>query len=94
MIPYMVGKLAPNSSHFTRGLVKSVPGRSYFRAVPFQNGEKIIISPPRLIVELVSQGVGRTRRTRCSYFVIISFFRKTFVISAHKFSSIVNLGIP
>ena len=33
MIPYMVGKLAPNSSHFTRGLVKCVPGRGYFRAV-------------------------------------------------------------
>ena len=33
MIPYMVGKLAPNSSHLTRGLVKYVPGRGYFCAV-------------------------------------------------------------
>ena len=40
MIPYMVGKLAPNSSYLTRGLVKFVPGRSYFRAVPYQNGDK------------------------------------------------------
>ena len=46
MIPYMIGKLAPNSSHFTRGLVKYIPGRSYFRAVPSQNGDKFVTSPP------------------------------------------------
>ena len=41
MIPYMVGKLAPNSTHFTRRLVKYVPGREFFRAVPFPNGNKL-----------------------------------------------------
>ena len=46
MIPYMIGKLTPNSSHLTRALVKYVPGRGYFRAVPFQNGEKNVTSPP------------------------------------------------
>ena len=46
MIPYMVGKLAPNSSHLTRGLVKSVPGRGYFRTVLSQNGDKYVTSPP------------------------------------------------
>ena len=46
MIPYMVGKLAPNSSHLTRGLVKYVPGRGYFRAVSSQNGDKFVTSPP------------------------------------------------
>ena len=46
MIPYMVGKLAPNSSHLTRGLVKYVPGRGHFRAVPSRNGDKFVISPP------------------------------------------------
>ena len=46
MIPYMVSKLAPNSSHLTWGLVKYVPGRSYFRAVPTQNGDKYVTSPP------------------------------------------------
>ena len=46
MIPYMVGKLAPNLSHLTRGLVRYVPGRDYFCAVPFQNGEKIVTPPP------------------------------------------------
>ena len=46
MIPYMVGKFAPNSSHLTRELVKYVPGRIYFRAVPSQNGDKIVTSPP------------------------------------------------
>ena len=40
MIPYMVGKRAPNSTHFTRGLVKYVPGRGYSSAVPYQNGDK------------------------------------------------------
>ena len=46
MIPYMVGKLATNSSHLTRGLVKYVPGRSYFRAVFSQSGDKFVTSPP------------------------------------------------
>ena len=54
MIPYMVGKHAPNSLHLTRGLVKSVPGRSYFRAVPSQNGDKYVTFPPPPIVELVT----------------------------------------
>ena len=53
MIPYMVGKLAPNLSHLTRGLVKYVPGRGYFRAVPSQNGDKDVASPSPPIVELV-----------------------------------------
>ena len=46
MIPYMGGKLAPNSSHLTRGLVKYVRGRGYFRAVSSQNGDKCVTSPP------------------------------------------------
>ena len=46
MIPYMVGKLAPSLIHFTRGLVKEVPGRGSFRAVPSQNGDKFVTSPP------------------------------------------------
>ena len=49
----MVGKLASNSSHLTRGLVKYIPGRGYFRAVPSQNGDKYITSPSPPIVELV-----------------------------------------
>ena len=46
MIPYMVGKLAPNSSHLTRGLVNYVPGRRCIRAIPSQNGDKFVTSPP------------------------------------------------
>ena len=46
MIPYIVSKLAPNSIYFPRGLIKQVPGRGYFRAVPFQNGDKFVTSPP------------------------------------------------
>ena len=46
MTPYMVGKLPPSSSHLTSGLVKYVPGRGYSRAVPSQNGDKYVISPP------------------------------------------------
>ena len=49
MIPHMVGKLALNSSHLTRGLVKYVPGR-YFRTVPSQDGDKYVTSPPPPIV--------------------------------------------
>ena len=54
MIPYMVRKLAPNSSLLTRGLVKSVSGRGYFRAVPSQNGDKYVTYSPSPIVELVA----------------------------------------
>ena len=46
MIPYMVGKLAPNLSHLTKRLVKYVSGRGHFRAVPSKNGDKIVTSPP------------------------------------------------
>ena len=53
MIPYMVGKIAPSSSHLTRGLVKYVSSRGYFRAVPSQNGDKYVTSPPPQIVEFV-----------------------------------------
>ena len=53
MIPYMVGKHAPNLSNLTRGLVKYVPGRGYFRAVSSQNVDKYVTSPPAPIVELV-----------------------------------------
>ena len=57
MIPYMLDKLVPNSSHLTRGFVKYVPGRGYFRAVPSQNWDKHVTSlPPPPIVELVLLG--------------------------------------
>ena len=53
MIPYMVGKLASNSTHSTRVLIEYVPGRGYFRAVSSQNGDKFVTSPPPPIVERV-----------------------------------------
>ena len=46
MIPYMVGKLAPSSSHLSRELVECVPGRGSFHAVSSQNGDKFVTSPP------------------------------------------------
>ena len=55
MIPYKVGKLAPNSTHSTSGLVKYVPDRGYFRAIPSQTEEKFVTSPPPSIVERFSQ---------------------------------------
>ena len=45
MIPYMVGKLVPNSTHSIKGLVKYVPGRGYFCDVPSQNGDKFVTPP-------------------------------------------------
>ena len=53
MIPYMVGKLAPNATHSTRGLVKYVPCRGYVRAVPSQYGDNFFTSPPPPTVERV-----------------------------------------
>ena len=73
MIPYMVGKLAPNSSHLTRGLVKYVPGRGYFCAVSSQNGDRFVTPP--IVERVYSRGVV-TRGFRASYvpaFNILSF---------------------
>ena len=53
---YMVGKLAPSSTHFTRGLVKYVPGRDYFRAVPSIDGDKFATSPTRPNIERLTRG--------------------------------------
>ena len=53
MTPYMFSKLGPNPTHSTRGLVKYVPGRGYFRAVPSQNGDKFVTSPTPSIGERV-----------------------------------------
>ena len=46
MIPYIFGKLAPNSIYSIWGLVRYVPGRGYFRAVSSQNGDKFVTPPP------------------------------------------------
>ena len=41
MIPYMLGKLAPNSTHSIKGFVEYIPGRDFFRVVLLQNGNKM-----------------------------------------------------
>ena len=46
MIPYMTGKLAPNSTHSIKRLVKYVLGRGHFRTVPSQNGDNFFTSAP------------------------------------------------
>ena len=77
MIPYMVGKFAPNLSHLTRGLVKYVPGRGHFRAVPSQIGDKYVTSPPPPpIVELVdlvctANRLSLTFSTRLALFLFL-----------------------
>ena len=51
MFLYIIGKHAPNLTHFTRGLVKYVSGRGYFRPVSSQKGSKFATSPTPPIVE-------------------------------------------
>ena len=46
MISYMVGKVASNLTHFTRSLVKSVPGRDIFVTSPPKLGGKKGHPPP------------------------------------------------
>ena len=53
-VPYMVGKLAPDATHFTRGLVKYIPGRGYFRAVHPKTGINLLHVRPSPIVERVA----------------------------------------
>ena len=61
MIPYMVGKLAPNSTHFTRVLVKEVSGGVYLRAAPPpKRGQNCDIPPPPIVERLYdTMGVVR-----------------------------------
>ena len=66
MIPYVVGNLPPNSSRLTRGLVKYVPGRGYFRAVPSQNGDNFVTSPPPPNVERFKPTITYTSTHNCS----------------------------
>ena len=53
MFHYMVGQLAPNSSHSTRGLVKCVPGKSIFRAILSPKGDKFRTRATRMIYYVV-----------------------------------------
>ena len=69
MIPYMVGKLAPNLSHLTRGLVRYVPGRGYFRALSSQNGDQYVTSRP-------PQSLNRS--FLASFVLLLYFFSRTF----------------
>ena len=50
MIPYVVGKLAPNSSHLTRGLVKFVPVGTIFVPFPPKTGTNMLHPLPPPIV--------------------------------------------
>ena len=43
----------PEFIAFEKGVGQICPGRGYFRAVPSQNGDKYVTSPPPTIVELV-----------------------------------------
>ena len=43
----------PEFIAFDKGVGQICPGRGYFRAVPSQNGDKYVTSPPPTIVELV-----------------------------------------
>ena len=56
----MFGKLAPNSSHLTKGLVKYVPNRGHFRAVPSQNGENLTFVSEGGIASKDGQTFSRT----------------------------------
>ena len=81
MILYMVRKLAPNSSHFTRGLVKYIPGRGYFRAVSSPNGDKFVTSPPHPpIVERLREDACTSSamgRTPCTWAYVHPTLRRT-----------------
>ena len=70
MIPYMVSKLAPNPTHSTRGLVKYVPSRGYFRAVSSQNGDKFVTPPPLSIVKRVSNSRSLVQVAKQAYLLI------------------------
>ena len=75
MIPYMVGKLAPNWTHSTGELAKYVPGWDYFRAVPSQNRDKIVTPRPALSVERV---LSRGDQRVCVFFTLRLHYTQIF----------------
>ena len=59
MIPYIVGKLAPNSSHLRRGLVKYVLGTGFFVPFPPKTGTNLLhLSAPQSLNESAAE-LGR-----------------------------------
>ena len=58
MISYMVGKLAPNPTHFTGGLNTYVPGRGYFVPFPLKTGTNLLHPLPLSIVERVGSSTS------------------------------------
>ena len=93
MIPYMVGKLAPCSSHLSRELVKYVPGRGSFHAVSSQNGDKSVTSPPPpSIVERVLWLYPPSARVKLSTFsdVIYHIYVKGLLFSFFKVSRLLG----
>ena len=60
MILYMVGKLAPNSTHSTRGLVKYVPDRAIFVPSSLKTGTNLLhpLPPQSLNGSLVVTASG------------------------------------
>ena len=58
MIPYMVGKFAPNRTHFARGVVEYLAGRGYFRDILSENGAKKCGIPPQLVERLTRAPTG------------------------------------
>ena len=59
MIPYTVGKLDPNS--LTRGLVKYVPGRGYFRAVSPRSLKRSGLAFDRSMADLFEKNLNASK---------------------------------
>ena len=62
MIPYMVGKLAPSSSHLTRGFVKHVPGRAISVPLTPKTRNKLLHPRPFPIVGRLYNSVSLSLR--------------------------------
>ena len=77
MIPYMVGKFAPNSTHLTRGLVKYVPGTIFVPSPP-KKGTNVLHPRPPPIVERVCSPVKWLTSCwkTCGLFVYYSAFAR------------------
>ena len=66
MIPYMVGKPAPNATHSIRGLVKYVLSRGYLCAVSSQNGENYYIHSVHIITRVLRRRENISCSTACT----------------------------
>ena len=98
MIPYMVGKLAPNSSHLTRGLVNMSPVGATFVPFPPKTGTNLLHPrppPQSLNGSFMSDTGTRHKKERTENYNLFVVVKPKYVLSGiyPSYSPVVSLSV-